>query len=161
MLGEVDWNFNKLIKFYRLLVQTGLTPKMFFDNNVYRTLKEDNLIKPGQTIEDCLSQLLDCDSSMLVVSKQGERADPLIIEYAAKNQCCVLSNDNYDKDEDSKISGAAKRIKDKEMIFKVKEVKDTLIVLGRPKIYVYMRYLWVGLMALYLYLALFSSIDFR
>lgn len=68
---------------------------IFFDNTIFRPLKEQDLILKGQSIDDCLVKVLDERSENVTVTPRGEAADPHILEYASSTDAAVVSNDRY------------------------------------------------------------------
>ena len=156
ILGKADWDFTKLVNFYQTMVQSGLTPKLIFDNTIYRNLIEDGLIIKGQTIEDSLTNLFNCSKSAITVSQKGEKADPLIIQYAIKYQCAVISRDQFNKEEDSDFSSHAARLKKAGMIFGVKMISNALVVDGQPKRNKLLFWVWVSMLIILIFLILFT-----
>ena len=130
LLGLVDWDLDRFANFINELEQDGLHTHLFFDYTIARTLRENNLMLPNETVPTAVCRVLGRDRYNLTVSKKGYTADPLIIRYADRNNLTVLSNDKFDKlKEDKFILKAAERLKAKGLIQKVGLVDDHLTIL--------------------------------
>ncbi len=130
LLGLVDWDLDKFASFINELEQDGLHTHLFFDYTIARTLRENNLMLPNETVPTAICRVLGRDRYNLTVSKKGYTADPLIIRYADRNNLTVLSNDKFDKlKEDKFILKAAERLKAKGLIQKVQLVDDHLTIM--------------------------------
>ena len=130
LLGLVDWDLDRFASFIDELEQDGLHTHLFFDYTIARTLRENNLMLPNETVPTAICRVLGRDRYNLTVSKKGYTADPLIIRYADRNNLTVLSNDKFDKlKEDKFILKAAERLKAKGLIQKVRLVDDHLTIM--------------------------------
>jgi len=130
LLGLVDWDLDRFASFINELEQDGLHTHLFFDYTIARTLRENNLMLPNETVPTAICRVLGRDRYNLTVSKKGYTADPLIIRYADRNNLTVLSNDKFDKlKEDKFILKAAERLKAKGLIQKVRLVDDHLTII--------------------------------
>ena len=130
LLGLVDWDLDRFANFINELEQDGLHTHLFFDYTIARTLRENNLMLPNETVPTAICRVLGRDRYNLTVSKKGYTADPLIIRYADRNNLTVLSNDKFDKlKEDKFILKAAERLKAKGLIQKVRLVDDHLTIM--------------------------------
>lgn len=130
LLGLVDWDLDRFASFINELEQDGLHTHLFFDYTIARTLRENNLMLPNETVPTAICRVLARDRYNLTVSKKGYTADPLIIRYADRNNLTVLSNDKFDKlKEDKFILKAAERLKAKGLIQKVRLVDDHLTIM--------------------------------
>jgi len=130
LLGLVDWDLDRFASFINELEQDGLHTHLFFDYTIARTLRENNLMLPNETVPTAICRVLGRDRYNLTVSKKGYAADPLIIRYADRNNLTVLSNDKFDKlKEDKFILKAAERLKAKGLIQKVRLVDDHLTIM--------------------------------
>lgn len=130
LLGLVDWDLDRFASFINELEQDGLHTHLFFDYTIARTLRENNLMLPNETVPTAICRVLGRDRYNLTVSKKGYTADPLIIRYADRNNLTVLSNDKFDKlKEDKFIIKAAERLKAKGLIQKVRLVDDHLTIM--------------------------------
>lgn len=130
LLGLVDWDLDRFASFINELEQDGLHTHLFFDYTIARTLRENNLMLPNETVPTAICRVLGRDRYNLTVSKKGYTADPLIIRYADRNNLTVLSNDKFDKlKEDKFIIKAAERLKAKGLIQKVSLVDDHLTIM--------------------------------
>ena len=130
LLGLVDWDLDRFASFIDELEQDGLHTHLFFDYTIARTLRENNLMLPNETVPTAICRVLGRDRYNLTVSKKGYTADPLIIRYADRNNLTVLSNDKFDKlKEDKFIIKAAERLKAKGLIQKVRLVDDHLTIM--------------------------------
>lgn len=130
LLGLVDWDLDRFASFINELEQDGLHTHLFFDYTIARTLRENNLMLPNETVPTAICRVLGRDRYNLTVSKKGYTADPLIIRYADRNNLTVLSNDKFDKlKEDKFILKAAERLKAKGLIQKVQLVDDHLTIM--------------------------------
>lgn len=130
LLGLVDWDLDRFSSFINELEQDGLHTHLFFDYTIARTLRENNLMLPNETVPTAICRVLGRDRYNLTVSKKGYTADPLIIRYADRNNLTVLSNDKFDKlKEDKFILKAAERLKAKGLIQKVRLVDDHLTIM--------------------------------
>jgi hypothetical protein len=130
LLGLVDWDLDRFASFINELEQDGLHTHLFFDYTIARTLRENNLMLPNETVPTAICRVLGRDRYNLTVSKKGYTADPLIIRYADRNNLTVLSNDKFDKlKEDKFILKAAERLKAKGLIQKVRLVDDHLTIM--------------------------------
>lgn len=161
MLGQAGWDFNIVVKLYRSMIKSGLKPMLFFDNAIYRNLKENELIWPGKSIPQALATVFDCDLEDIIVSEQGEKVDPLIIEYAIKNQCSVLSNDKFDKVEDADFAGPAAQLRNAGMTYSVRKVGNELIVQGVNRSKKKYRFWWWTMIVLFVVMTMFSSMPFE
>lgn len=96
IIGSSSWDFDLLTKFMVELRQSKYDYTVFFDNNIFRTLKERELISKGQAIDECISNILGENPKNIVVTPKGEEADPYIIEHATRQNAAIISNDGYD-----------------------------------------------------------------
>ena len=161
MLGQAGWDFNIVVKLYRSMSKSGLKPMLFFDNAIYRNLKENELIWSGKSIPQALATVFDCDLEDIIVSEQGEKVDPLIIEYAIKNQCSVLSNDKFDKVEDADFAGPAAQLRKAGMTYSVRKLGNELIVQGVNRSKKKYRFWWWTMIVLFVVMTMFSSMPFE
>lgn len=130
LLGLVDWDLNRFYEFVDELERDGLHTHLFFDYSIRRTLKENDLMLPNETVPIAICRVLGRDRYNLTVSKKGYTADPLIIRYADRNDLTVLSNDKFNKsNEDKFILQAAERLKAKGRIKRVGLVDDKLTIM--------------------------------
>lgn len=130
LLGLVDWDLDKFSAFIAELERDGLRTHLFFDYSIVRTLRENNLMRPNETVPTAICRVLGRDRYNLTVSKKGYTADPLIIRYADRNGLTVLSNDKFDKQNDDKfILKAAARLKTKGLIKGVRLVDGHLTIM--------------------------------
>ena len=130
LLGLVDWDLDRFASFINELEQDGLHTHLFFDYTIARTLRENNLMLPNETVPTAICRVLGRDRYNLTVSKKGYTAAPLIIRYADRNNLTVLSNDKFDKlKQDKFILKAAERLKAKGLIQKVRLVDDHLTIM--------------------------------
>ena len=130
LLGLVNWDLDKFAVFINELEQDGLRTHLFFDYSIVRTLRENNLMRPNETVPTAICRILDRDRYNVTVSKKGFTADPLIIRYADRNNLTVLSNDKFDKPQDDKfILKAAARLKSKGLIQRVSVLDDHLTIM--------------------------------
>ena len=130
LLGLVDWDLNRFASFIQELEQDGLRTHLFFDYSIRRTLKENDLMLPNETVPTAICRVLGRDRYDLTVSKKGYTADPLIIRYADRNNLTILSNDKFDKQgEDKFILKAAQRLKAQGLVRRVGLVDDRLTIM--------------------------------
>ena len=130
LLGMVDWDLRRFAAFIQELEQDGFRTHLFFDYSIRRTLKENDLILPNETVPTAICRVLGRDRYDLTVSKKGYTADPLIIRYADRNNLTILSNDKFDKQgEDKFILKAAQRLKAQGLIRRVGLVDDRLTIM--------------------------------
>lgn len=130
LLGLVDWDLDRFAAFIDELEKDGMRAHLFFDYTILRTLRENNLMRPNETVPIAICRVLGRDRYNLTVSKKGFKADPLIIRYADRNNLTVLSNDKFDKlKEDKFILKAAERLRAKGQIQKVRLIDDQLTIM--------------------------------
>lgn len=130
LLGLVDWDLTRFASFIQELEQDDLRTHLFFDYSIRRTLKENDLMLPNETVPTAICRVLGRDRYDLTVSKKGYTADPLIIRYADRNNLTILSNDKFDKQgEDKFILKAAQRLKAQGLIRRVGLVDDRLTIM--------------------------------
>lgn len=161
VLGRADWQFTKLVDFHANLLAAGIKPMLIFDNTIYRNLKENNLIVKGQTIQESLAVVFSCSIESITVSKINEKADPLIIQYAVKNKCAVISRDQFNKEEDRDYLQEAKSLKKSKMIYGVKILWGALVIDGQPKRNKILVPIWVAMLILLIVIALLTSYPFE
>ena len=130
LLGLAKWDLITLKRFTDELRQDGFTLHLFFDHSVYRTLKENDLLQPNETVPMAVSRLLDVDRHMLTVSKKGHKADALLIRFADRNDYMVLSNDRFNKtSEDFLYQKAVSRLGRKGFLKRVGLLQGELTIL--------------------------------
>ena len=130
LLGLAKWDLITLKRFTDELRQDGFTLHLFFDHSVYRTLKENDLLQPNETVPMAVSRLLDVDRHMLTVSKKGHKADALLIRFADRNDYMVLSNDRFNKtSEDFLYQKAVSRLGSKGFLKRVGLLQGELTIL--------------------------------
>ncbi|MGB0534588.1 MAG: hypothetical protein ACPGFD_07790, partial [Paracoccaceae bacterium] len=130
LLGLAKWDLIALKRFTDELRQDGFTLHLFFDHSVYRTLKENDLLQPNETVPMAVSRLLDVDRHMLTVSKKGHKADALLIRFADRNDYMVLSNDRFNKtNEDFLYQKAVSRLGSKGFLKRVGLLQGELTIL--------------------------------
>ena len=130
LLGLAKWDLIALKRFTDELRQDGFTLHLFFDHSVYRTLKENDLLQPNETVPMAVSRVLDVDRHMLTVSKKGHKADALLIRFADRNDFMVLSNDRFNKaSEDFLYQKAVSRLGRKGFLKRVGLLQGELTIL--------------------------------
>jgi len=130
LLGLAKWDLIALKRFTDELRQDGFTLHLFFDHSVYRTLKENDLLQPNETVPMAVSRVLDVDRHMLTVSKKGHKADALLIRFADRNDYMVLSNDRFNKaSEDFLYQKAVSRLGSKGFLKRVGLLQGELTIL--------------------------------
>ena len=95
ILGRSEWKFNPLKALLVQLKIAGYNFTVFFDNNIYRALKENELISDTETIEECLSKVINQDKKDIRVTPAGEQADSFILEFAKQQNSAIISNDKF------------------------------------------------------------------
>jgi len=95
IVGGSAWQFDPLAKFLAELRRSKYKYTIFFDNNIFRTLKERDLISQGQSISECIAEIIGEEPDNIVVSPKGEEADPYIIEQAYRHNAAIVSNDAF------------------------------------------------------------------
>lgn len=96
IVGGSGWKFDSIINLLKELYQANYEYIAFFDNNIYRTLKENQYITNDQSISECLASIIGVRESHIVVTPKGEKADPYILECAFRKNAAVISNDTYE-----------------------------------------------------------------
>lgn len=96
IVGRSGWEFGPITNLLSELRQSSYEYKVFFDNSIFRALKEKDLISKGQSINECLSNIMGESTDNIVVTPKQEQADPYIIEYAVRRNAAIISNDGYD-----------------------------------------------------------------
>jgi len=130
LLGLAKWDLIALKRFTDELRHDGFTLHLFFDHSVYRTLKENDLLQPNETVPMAVSRVLDVDRHMLTVSKKGHKADALLIRFADRNDYMVLSNDRFNKaSEDFLYQKAVSRLGSKGFLKRVGLLQGELTIL--------------------------------
>ncbi len=130
LLGLVDWEISPLRAFVNELEADGFSVHLFFDHNIYRLLKKNNLIKPTETIPMALCRIMEMNRHKLTVSKKGHKADALLVRHADRNKLTVLSNDRFNKkSEDRFYLDAAARLSKADLIKRVGLVDGKLTVM--------------------------------
>ena len=120
LLGKAEWDLKKLKVFLEELKVEGFEIHLFFDYGVIRTLKENNLMLEKETVPMAVCRILEINKRNLTISKRNMKADPLLIRYADRNGCVVLSNDKFDKpNEDKLYAKAVERLKKRDGIRRV------------------------------------------
>lgn len=101
IVGHSGWDFTPLKALVSALEKASIRYIVFFDNSIFRTLKERGKISEQQDIHSALSNVLSIQKANILVTPVKEEADPYIIEYASKNGSAVVSRDNFEdfKDE--------------------------------------------------------------
>lgn len=95
IVGCSDWSFQPLTLFMEKLAETNYEYTLFFDNNIYRALKESNLILKDETIPKSISRVTGIEERCIVVTPAGVEADSFILELAVQQKSAVISNDRY------------------------------------------------------------------
>lgn len=95
IVGGSGWEFDPLTKLLAELRQSKYKYTVFFDNNIFRALKERDLISQGQSITECISVIMGEQPENIVVAPKGEEADPYIIEQATRHNAAIISNDAF------------------------------------------------------------------
>ena len=130
LLGLVKWEINLLKEFVNELESDGFSVHLFFDHNVHRLLKKQNLIKSTETIPMALCRIMEMNRHKITVSKKGHKADALLVRHADRNNLIVLSNDRFKKkSEDRFYLDAAARLSGKGLIKRVGLVHGRLTVM--------------------------------
>lgn len=130
LLGLVEWDLKKFLDFINELERDNMATHLFFDYGIKKTLKNENLLRPKETVPIALCRILGRDRYNLTVSKKGHSADPLLIRYADRNNLTVLSNDRFDKEFDDKFFiQAAERLKQKGLIRRVGIIDGKLTIM--------------------------------
>ena len=95
VVGTAGWNFTPLASLLNELRASKYQYKVFFDDNIYRTLKEGNLISNKETTHNCITRLLDEKEANIVVTPAKQQADSFILDYASRQNAAIISNDQY------------------------------------------------------------------
>ena len=95
IVGRSGWSFQPLTSFLEELAETTYEYTVFFDNSIYRALRENNLISKGETISTCISRITGLEEKWIVVTPAGVEADPFILEFSVRQKAAVISNDKY------------------------------------------------------------------
>ena len=95
IVGKSDWSFQPLTLFLEELAGTTYEYTVFFDNNIYRTLKENDLISKDETMSKCISRITGLKEKWIVVTPAGVEADAFILEFSVRQKAAVISNDRY------------------------------------------------------------------
>jgi hypothetical protein len=82
LVGQSEWQFQPLKGLLKELKSAKYEYIIFFDNGIYRALKEKNLMSKEQEIDLCLSEILEEAAKSVIVAPAGKEADPFILEYA-------------------------------------------------------------------------------
>lgn len=93
--GSSGWSFDPISTLVRELCDSKYEFVIFFDNGIYRALKERNLIEGGQKIDDAIAVELNLPKNMIAITPVGEEADQYIIDLARRKSAAILSNDNF------------------------------------------------------------------
>jgi len=96
IVGFCDWDFSPLSQLICELRRSKYRYFIFFDNNIYRSLKEKNLIAKGQSIVQAIASVLDEAEQNIAVTSVGQEADQYIIDLARRRSAAIISNDNFD-----------------------------------------------------------------
>ena len=119
-MGKAEWDLGKLKIFLEELKVEGFEIHLFFDYGVIRTLKENDLMLEKETVPMAVCRLLEINKRNLTVSKRNMKADPLLIRFADRHGCEVLSNDKFDKpNEDKLYAKAVERLRKRNAIKRV------------------------------------------
>jgi hypothetical protein len=130
LLGLVDWELDRFLEFINELERDGLKTHLFFDYSIRRTLKENELMIPNETVPMAVCRVMDRDRSNVTVSKKGYGADALLIRYADRERISVLSNDKFNKPkEDRFIQQAVRRLERQNLIRRVDLVENKLTIM--------------------------------
>ena len=130
LLGLVDWELDRFLEFINELERDGLKTHLFFDYSIRRTLKENDLMIPNETVPMAVCRVMDRDRSNVTVSKKGYGADALLIRYADRERITVLSNDKFNKsNEDRFIQKAVRRLERQNLIRRVDLVENKLTIM--------------------------------
>ncbi len=130
LLGLVGWEISPLRAFVNELEADGFSVHLFFDHNIHRLLKKNNLIKPTETIPMTLCRIMEMNRHKLTVSKKGHKADALLVRHADRNKLTVLSNDRFNKkSEDRFYLDAAARLSKADLIKRVGLVDGKLTIM--------------------------------
>lgn len=95
IVGRSAWSFNPLTLFMEKLTEADYEYTLFFDNNIYRTLKELDLISENETIIKSISRTIGVEEKFIVVTPAGTESDPFILELARQQNAAIISNNRY------------------------------------------------------------------
>lgn len=130
LLGLVDWDLDRFVEFIDELEKDELRTHLFFDHSIRRTLRENDLMIPNETVPMAVCRVLGRNRSTVTVSKKGYGADALLIRYADREKITVLSNDKFNKpNEDRFIQQAVRRLEQQNRIRRVDLVEDKLTIM--------------------------------
>ena len=130
LLGLVDWKIYRLREFVDELEADGFSVHLFFDHNIHRLLRKQNLINPTETIPMALCRIMEMRRHKITVSKKGHKADALLVRHADRNKLTVLSNDRFKKkSEDRFYLDAAARLSKEGLVKRVGLVQGRLTVM--------------------------------
>ena len=130
LLGLVNWDLKRFMEFVQELERDGLKTHLFFDYSIRRTLKENDLMIPNETVPMAVCRVMGRDRSNVTVSKKGFGADALLIRYADREKITVLSNDKFNKpNEDRFIQQAVRRLEHQNLIRRVDLVENKLTIM--------------------------------
>lgn len=95
IVGRAEWKFDAIASLLGRLKDAGYDFTVFFDNNIYRALKENELISDTETIKESISKAINQDEKNIVVTPAGVQADSFILELANQQNSAVISNDKF------------------------------------------------------------------
>ena len=95
IVGRAEWKFDAIASLLGRLKDAGYDFTVFFDNNIYRALKENELISDTETIKESISKAINQDEKNIVVTPAGVQADSFILELADQQNSAVISNDKF------------------------------------------------------------------
>tara|TARA_B110000908_G_C10173896_1_gene412243 strand:- start:30 stop:1079 length:1050 start_codon:yes stop_codon:yes gene_type:complete len=95
IVGRAEWKFDAIASLLGKLKDAGYDFTVFFDNNIYRALKENELISDTETIKESISKAINQDEKNIVVTPAGVQADSFILELADQQNSAVISNDKF------------------------------------------------------------------
>lgn len=95
IVGRAEWKFDAIASLLERLKDAGYDFIVFFDNNIYRALKENELISDTETIKESISKAINQDEKNIVVTPAGVQADSFILELADQQNSAVISNDKF------------------------------------------------------------------
>jgi hypothetical protein len=128
-IDDTSATFAILRKFFLKLSHSPYKAHIFWDGKFVKFAHATDASSRGEGLEAILKSNLGISSESLTISKQGQRADTLLVPWAHAKSAVIISNDNFLKDyEDLLIAGKAKDLRNANRILKCNFIAGEIIV---------------------------------
>lgn len=130
--SDIDSSFDIFKDFISKLSKSPYSPHIFWDGIfigwLYKLNKADIHKYKDKNLKNILRDKLNVSEESITVTARDQKVDPYIVSWASENSAAIISNDNFNKEEDSIILSKARDLKYEGLVLKFECVNRSIIV---------------------------------